>query len=379
MPERYFPVKRGCLVVIVAVPLLVLGAAAYGYYALKQAYGLSPASPISSETLVTPETRTRIVVSREKLVPFLKGFVPGGALPLPWYASFLVKDPIEEFLPYEVALLGGADYKDNQYRVTAFVNERVMGPLVTTMARGFFAAQEERMRAAGNTPEAQIFRSIKWQDGFVDNSERGKLTMSAGLPLPAGMESRVLKSWKMNKAASTEVPEGGHLLEGVLDNTGGELMTLIGTVGKLQGMSLDQVFDPNAPQVMQIVKAIDAIRLTGDLTGDDELTLTLSFNLNTDDYMTRAPFLVLSQTLIDGSAALEMIMSGGQRNVTADTAQFKGLKRLAQPYGITVDYLNGDKPVFDGNTLIASYVVSGFRPLIQTKVDEAVKQLAALQ
>lgn len=371
--------KRGCLIVVIAVPLLILGALAYAYSAARSTYGLSPASPISSETVATPETRTRIVLSREKLVPFLKSFLPGGAVELPWYASFMVKDPIEEILPYEVALLGGADYKDNRYQVTAFVNERVLGPTIVTVAREAFKNYEEQMRAAGNTPASQIFRGIKWQDGFIDNSERGKLTVSAGLPLPAGMQNRVLQSWQVDKAPSKNVTEGGHLLEGVLDNTGGELMTVIGALGKLQGMSLDQVFDPKAPQILQAVKAIDTVRLYGDLTGDDELTVILRIALNTDDFMTRTPFLMLSQTLIDGSSALEMLLSGGQRAVTPENAQFKGLKLMAQPLGITVDYLDGQKPVFDGNTLIASYVVTGFRPLIQGKVDEALQQLAAIR
>ncbi len=340
-------------------------------------YGLSPADPISSETLATAETRTRILVSREKLVPFLRSFLPEGALELPWYASFLVKDPIGEILPYEVALLGGADYKDNKYRLTAFVNERVLGPAVVPFARQAFAGLEERMKLAANTPEGQIFRSIEWQEGYIDNSERGKLVMTAGLPLPAGMQSRVLQSWEMDKEPARNVLEGGHLFEGVIDNTGGDLMTLVGTIGKLNGQSLDQVFA--VPQVTQAVKAIDTVRLHGDLTGDDELTVVLSFALNTDDFMTRTPFLMLSQTLIDGSAAIETLMSGGQRAVMPDQAQFKGLKLMAQPYGITVDYLDGQRPVFDGNTLVATYVVTGFRPLIQARLDAALKQIAAAQ
>lgn len=369
--------KRGCLIVIVAVPLLIAAAAAYAYTKARSAYGLSPAEPIASETLATPETRLRISIQRDKLVPFLKGFLPEGKAPLPWYASYVITDPIEEVLPYEIALLGGSDYKDNRYRATLYINERILGPAIVPFVRQALQQQADNMKLAANTPEAEIFRSIDFQEGFVDNPERGKLVMNLGLPLPAGMQSRVLQSWEIDKAPARNVLEGGHLIEGVLDNTGGDLMSLIGTGGKLQGFSLDQVF--SSRELEMGVKAIDTVRLTGNLTGDDELTVVLRIALNTDDFMVRTPFLMLSQTLIDGSATLETLMSGGQRTVTPDQAAFQGLKRMAQDYGLTVDYLNGEKPVFDGNTLIASYTVSGFRGVIQQQIDQALQQLAALQ
>ena len=369
--------KRGCLIVLVAVPLLLLAGLAYGYVKMRAAYGLAAAGPISAETVATEQTRLRLAVAREKLVPFLKSFLPGGSLAMPWYASFMVSDPLEEFLPYEAALLGGADYKDNRYRATLFVNERVLGPVAVDLVRDAMTRYADAMKAAGNAPEAMVFRSVDWQEGFIDNAERGKLVMSAGMPLPAGMQNRVLQSWEIDKGPAKNILEGGHLIEGVLDNTSGDLMALIGTLGKIQGQSLDQVFA--VPQITQAVKAVDTIRLHGNLTGDDELTVIMRIALNTDDFMTRTPFLMMSQTLIDGSGALETLLSGGQQMVTPDQAQFKGLKLMAQPLGITVDYLNGEKPVFDGNDLVASYLVTGFRPLIQQRVDDILRQLAALQ
>jgi hypothetical protein len=381
-------VKRGCLIVLIAVPTLIIIAGAYAYHRVSQSVGLSAAEPISHETLATPETRVRVVFKRDNVIPFLKGFLPDGKVAVPWYASFFVTDPIEELIPYEAAILGGANYKDNVYGLTLFVNERVGGPGIAPLVRTAIEQQAQNFNANPQSPESQLFKLIKWQDGYISNDRRGELTMRAGLPLPAGMQNRVLRTWKIDKQPSQELIDGSSLLELAVDNKGGDLMTLIGTLGKLQGQTLDQVLmvglsGSGAPSIVeQALKSIDDIRITANLTGDDELTIIASIALNTEDFMVRAPFQAITNAVIDGSSMLETLASMGQRTVTPDQAAFKGLKHVLEPYGMDADFRNGEKPVFsadDPNTLIASYVITGFRPLIQTQLDAALQQLAALQ
>lgn len=377
--------KRGCLIVLVAVPLIIAAAAFIAYRQANTRLGLSAAPPISHETVVTPLTRVRVVAEREKLVPFLKSFLPKEGLKVPWYASFMTKDPIEEVLPYEVALLGGADYKANVYNLTLFVNERILGPAAVTFAREQLAQMQASLHGA-NTPEAQVFNSIKWDEGFLTDEPRGAIVFRAGLPLPAGMQARVLRFWPVDKAPSKLTVAGDHLLEFVIDNGNGDLMTLIGAGAKANGVSLDQVF--SAKEAEQAVLAINNIRITGNLTGDDEFTVTSTINLNEGaDFRLRMAFQAVANAVIEGSSMLETLagLAAGSMQpqvaapVTPENAKFKGLRMMLQPYGIHADFKNGEKTVSDGNNLIVTYVFTGFRPLMQQQVDQALQSLAGMQ
>jgi hypothetical protein len=370
-------VKRGCLIALIALPVIVIAIAGTVYYRASQSLGLSPAERIDAETLATPETRVRAVVDLEKVIPFVKGLLPATGLPLPWYASSFIGDPIADLVPYQIALQGGAGYKENAYHWTFFVNEKVLGPAVVTFARTRFDEFKQQFAANKGAPEAQLFNTIQWQDGFIQNEPRGSLVVRAALPLPAGMQNRVLNSWNVDKGASKQVIAGDNLVEVAIDNASGDLYTLIATLGKANGQSLDQVYA--MPQVEQLIKAIDNVRATANLTGDDQIDIVVKTRLNTADFMVRTPFLIMATTLIDGSSALESLMSMGQKQVTPEQAQFQGLKRMFEQWGMKADYKNGEKPVFDGDTLIATYEISGFRPLLQQQVDTMVQQLASLQ
>jgi len=360
-------VKRGCLIVLIAVPVIVISALAYAYYNARSTYGLAPAEPVSHDTIATPETRMRLVISRDKLLPYLIGLLPPTGIPMPWYVEQLVGGPaqaLEEFLPYEVALLGSADYKDNRYNTTLFVNERVLGPLFTQLVQAQMAEQEKRSHSEASTPSAQFFRSLKFQEGYIDNSTRGVVRTSVGLPLPAGMQNRVLRSWPVDKSASTEKIEGGNLVELLVDNKTGELMTILGTVGKANNQTLDQVFA--IPDIEPAIRAIDVFRAAGNLTGDDELTVVFKVSMNTDDFMTRMKILAAFTVGFEGTVAM------GQPG-------FIGAKGELAKRGLIADYLDGQKPTFDGNMLVASFVVTGFRPVLQQQVDALAAQLATLQ
>lgn len=359
--------KRGCLIVLIAVPLILLAALAYAYYNARSTYGLAPAERISHETIVTPETRLRVVLNRDKLLPYLKGLVPPTGVPMPWYVQKFVGDPgqaLDEFMPYEVALLGSADYKENHYLATFFVNERLLGPAITTLVRAQLAAQEKAVRADAKSPASQVFRSLKFQEDYVDNSQRGILRSTIGLPMPAGMQNRVLRTWPVDKSPSAEKIEGGNLLELVIDNKTGELMTIMGTVGKANNQTLDQVFA--IPDVEAAIRAIDVFRAAGNFTGEDELTVVFKVSMNTDDFMTRIKILAAFTMGFEGTAGLNQ-------------PSFAGAKGELAKLGLKADYLDGQKPVFDGNTLIASFVVSGFRPMLQQQVDTLIAQLGAIQ
>lgn len=360
--------KRGCLIVLIAVPLLILAAAAYAYYSVKSSYGLSPAEPVSHETLASGETRLRVVLSRDKLVPYLQGLLPAGGVQAPWYVSTLLGDPtkvLEEVLPYEIALLGNADYKGNVFDFTLFVNERIAGPAIATVVRQQLDQMQKAARANTADPAGEVFRTLKFQEGFIDNEQRGVLKSTVGLPMPAGMQNRVLRSWQVDKSPTTQTIAGGNLLEVVIDNKTGELMTLAGVIGKANNQTLDQVF--SVPDVELAIRSIDVVRATLNLTGDDELTAVFRVALNTDDFMARMKILAAFTVGFEGLASF------GQPDA------FAGVKGELAKLGLTADYANGQKPVYDGNTLVASFVVTGFRPLLQQQVDAVLAQLASMQ
>jgi len=77
-------VKKGCLIALLALVLLVVAAAAVvgvAYAKANRQFGLTEAPAISHETVVAGNTVLRIVFKPEALTPLLQRLIPADQIP----------------------------------------------------------------------------------------------------------------------------------------------------------------------------------------------------------------------------------------------------------------------------------------------------------
>jgi hypothetical protein len=165
-------------------------------------------------------------------------------------------------VPREIALLSGSDYKDGKIAMTLFANERRLGPV--------FA------KFINTSPVFEKVKLIQWDEQHAFLPERGKLLLNGGLPIPDGLEEKVLEHWSHTAKGDPIDIQGDHLLEVAFDNRTGELATLGLSIAKLQGQDWQQLLqNPLVMTAIPIIVAIQDIRLDADLVTDDEMSINL--------------------------------------------------------------------------------------------------------
>ena len=158
-----------------------------------------------------------------------------------------------------MALLGGSDYANNAFGLTIFINEQRGGP-----------ALSEILNSSGQFPKT--FPAVTWANPVFQLQERGVLTGSGYLPLPAGLEDTILETWSLDSPGETLELYGNHLAEGVIDNRNGDIITLIGGLAPIWGTTLSQLRgDANGKIVLEMVEQIYDIRVAIDFKNPDTL------------------------------------------------------------------------------------------------------------
>jgi len=327
-------VKKGCLIALVV--LLVLAAAAVitagvAYVKLNSQYGISEAAAVPHEKLATKDTRARVVLKPEKLAPFVPKYLPAHAVPLPSWLPSNPESILAKLLPREIALLEGAEYSKGSVGLTLFVNERRLGPFIA-----------QQLNQSGILRELNM---IKWDEKSFVAPERGIVKVNGVLPIPDGLEEKVLETWKHELEGKPIIIEGDHLLELALDNRNGEIMTLIGAGAKAAKQDWKMLMENSYAQTgLAILPNIHAIRLNADVVEVNKAKINLR---------------------VEGTQE-----AGNQLEFLVNMFGLPLLKQnLEDSYGIKLD----GQPKWDSaqNAFIGEFTLTGFEPLIREQIQAA--------
>ena len=249
---------------IVCIVLLAVGtvAAALVGYQLNTRYGWLASTPVFHEIMATGDTRVRASVDTVRLGRELAPYIPEDvALPdwLPWDAPAL----LPRVLPHEVAVLGGADFRQGNFNFTLFINEQRGGPVLP----GYLNSQA-RLK--------QRFPAVTWEEPGFTLQRRGILSVNGFLPLPSELESMVRETWSAEPPAEPLTLLGGHLAEAVIDNRNGEILTLMGALAPVWNMTLEQIRqNPMVEARLELLTGISNVRVAVDFASVDNLLIQI--------------------------------------------------------------------------------------------------------
>lgn len=256
--------KKGCLIVGVATLLLVIGVGTIWALRMNRQFGLFEAGAISHDKYADARTRLRAVIDGSQVEDLIVRHLPKG-IPLPAWLPVRLETLVKKSLPREVALLEQSDYAKGEVTLTLFINERRGGPFLA-----------EAASALEPPPE---LNQLEWERPVLKMPERGVLEAVARLPIPDGLESRLLEDWTHDSEGESLKVEGGHLAELVLDNRNGEAFTLAGALMQASGEDWRARFDEQgAVLAMSVLPMIHDVRLYADLTAQDTLRIHVRAN-----------------------------------------------------------------------------------------------------
>lgn len=334
--------KKGCLIIAIVVPLLLIAVAGVLGYRANRQFGLTEAPVVSYATVVTPDTRFHAVLKPDKLNDILLKYLPKDRIKLPSWTPWSVETLIPKLLPREVALVAGSDYKGGKIALILFANERRGGPVVVQQLN-----------------QANPFRNlqqVQWDSKLMQLSQRGAITLHGDLAIPDGLEEKILENWSHEPPSNRISITGDHLLEAVLDNRNGEIMTFAATFMAMGGVEWQEIFAPVQPDDatieamarkmgQEIIKSITVASLNADLASADQATIRLSLS---------APPTARGQ--------MELTICG---MIVPQAREY-----LRKQMNLT---LNGTCLWNDQESaLIGDFTLSGFEPLIAARVNAAL-------
>jgi len=328
-------VKKGCLIGLAVLLVLVIAAIAVigiAYVKLNSQYGISEAAAVSHETLATKDTRARVVVKPDKLAPFVFKYIKPEDIPqlpkLPSSPDAL----ISMVVPREIALLEGAEYSKGSVGLTLFINERRFGP--------------EIVKQLNQQGLQRTLNMIKWDEGMFTMPQRGVVLVNGALPIPDGLEEKVLETWKHDLEGNPVVIDGDHLLELALDNRNGEIMTLIGAGAKAAKQDWKMLMENSYVQTgLAILPNLHVLRLSADVVEVDKAEINLR---------------------VEGTQE-----AGNQLEFLVNMMGLPLLKQyLEDDFGMKLD----GQPKWDAGqkAFIGAFTLTGFEPLIRAQIQQFI-------
>lgn len=293
---------------------------------------LQPAPQVSHQTVATPNTNMRLVVSLGKAADFLRALVPWDMLKetdLPQNMKDLLEKDFADVIPSEIALLSGANLDAKTYEFTFFVNQRYFDALLPIGA-GYLGLP-------GKIP------IIAWDEGGLKLRQPGVLTANGTLPVPDGLEAKLQELWPAPAAdAAPFAVQGGHLIELALDNRKGELLTLVAVAAAQNGQSVEDLFaNPMLQSVPKVLAQLADVRAYADLGSSDALVV---------DFALRA--------LDTAGPEIEPLIA------FAFDAALAQVKSRLQEYGLTLD----GKAQWEGKTYHGAFTIPEFGQVISDTV-----------
>lgn len=253
------------LIVLLVLFLIVGGIVGAYSYRLNMAYGWLPSESVSHDSVVSEEVRLRVAIDTLRLARDLEVYLPAET-PLPRWLPWDLPQLLPRVLPREVALLGGPNFRTDEYNVVLFINEQRGGPALPE-----YINTRTRFR--------ESFPGITWDEPGFTLQRRGVLTAQGHMEIPSGLEETLLELW------SPELPDdrlallGGHMAEGVVDNRNGDIVVLIATLAPIWGTSLEQLqLNPQFSAVMALLAGVIDLRLAVDFENPDTLLIQVRFN-----------------------------------------------------------------------------------------------------
>ncbi len=249
------------LIALAVILLIVAVAAGVVFYKANQEVGLTESESVSHETLASPHTRVRAVLRTAALSDFIASLVPP-TVKVPDYVPWDIQDALPRLLPREVALLADPDFTQGEIGLTLFANEQRLGPMLVKAVN-----------------DSGIFKKplpVSWSGDGALLEKRGVITARANLPIPEGVESRILEHWTPQTQSEPVAVEGTNQFEIVLDNRNGDLVTLFAAIS--QAMKQDWKAMLNQDQVksvLPLVAKVSDARLAANLDGPDTCNIKL--------------------------------------------------------------------------------------------------------
>ena len=244
-------------------------AAAVTGYQLNTRYGWMASTPVSHDALAPADTRLRVAIDGLRLSRAMEPYLPGDvSLPkwLPWDLPTL----IPRVMPREIALLGHSDFRSGEYKLMLFINEQRGGPILPPYLNS-------------RTGFRQRFPAVTWEDPGFTLEGRGVLRARGYLELPPELEATIRDTWPAGEMEDTLTLLGGHLAEGVIDNRGGEIVTLIGALAPVWGTSLGTLEqDPQFAAAMALLAGVLDLRAAVDFESTDALLIQIRVNAEPD-------------------------------------------------------------------------------------------------
>jgi hypothetical protein len=334
-------VKKGCLIVLVALALLVVAAIAglgIAYAKANSMFGLTEAPALSHENVASGNTVLRVVFKPDTLTSLLEQLImPGATPPLLARLGYTPHTLLPMVLPRELAVLAAPDLAANKLNLTLFVNERRGGP-------AFLDAINKGSFTGGKKP-LESFPLIKWAPESASLTQRGDFEIKGEMAIPDTVEAAILKSWKPTPPVEPLRIEGNHHLEAVMDNRNGNILAFYAAFMAAQGQDWEAALKsgPAGPMVEGNLPDILDVRATADLIDFDDANI----NLRIDATAEKGP-------------GLEFMIKVIWPNIVDALAK----------NGLTV---KGD-PAWDTQkgALIIDLNVSGFKPMLEKALNHSL-------
>lgn len=250
---RWWRVNR--MNIMVATPGVLLALALTWWFLLR-----GPGRALEHESLVSPETAVRVVLSPPRVQSYVSGLAPtatkyikgipkitsmqAGAIRFDWIHK----------MPLELAFILNQlspDYLD----VRLFVREHPNGePLEGS---GFF----------------HEISAVRWDSDRLASQERGRFQASGQLHIPPAFRDAVRQHWPGYSPSPPPDVDGNHFLEVGINNSNGVVMELYGALSDFVVPWLDVAAQE---QLLGMIADLSAFHLALDLVRDDELAASVT-------------------------------------------------------------------------------------------------------
>jgi len=210
---------------------------------------------------------------------------------------------VELFAPREVAVLAEPDLAGRAVRLSVFVNEQRLGPVIADWA---------------SPPElSKEFPEIAWSEQGCVRRERGSMVFHGTFPLKQEVVDLVRVLQKSASAGVAPPLEGGHMFEAALNNEDdGALAAFLCLYGCLD--SGPPAFD--AEVIAKTMSAVKTVQFFADFKGEDALEAQLVLTGWPEDEETMAELAFLTE-VVRGEAARELRKDPYKMGFGGDTAR----------------------------------------------------------
>lgn len=240
--------------VLPIVLLVIVAALALAAIVADQKYAVIMSSPrVSHETLVKPQTRAILCVNPQLAKDVLAKLtqVPAWVLPLA--------------LPNEAAFLIDVDYILSDMKLTAFINDKRLGPVI-----------RDRVNGLQIPPPFN-----QWLKDAMQVKERGVLVKEGGTRVNRNLLNMIREQWEQVDGVQPPKIEGGHMLELAIQNEDGAGVAIAARiVSALKHVDVTEFMDQS---LLGMIAAMDALHVAADATPENELKVRLTLDCNPKD------------------------------------------------------------------------------------------------